>query len=263
MIIVAGCSRNRGQPVIPSATSLMSTIYQIYGWFPPVIKAIVGPVWWRLLEPMSALTHFAGAIGAALGTILLVWLTRQETGKMISLAIYGISMVALYMASTVFHGIRLPEGRRMWLNRLDHSAIFVVIAGTYTPIIYNLFPIDYRWLALATIWLVALGGMVYKLFSPRIHGFINASIYPILAWAGIVPVIFLSQIKPIIPAGGVVLLLLGGLIYMVGFVIYYRRRPDPWPNVFGHHEIWHLFVIVGSFIHYLFMLFYIVPSLPA
>lgn len=261
MIIVAGCSRNRGQPVIPSATSLMSTIGHIYGWVPSLIKAIFGPVWRRLLEPMSALTHFAGAIGAVLGTILLVWLTWQEMGKMISLAVYGISMVALYMASTLFHGIKLPAGRRMWLNRLDHGAIFVVIAGTYTPIIYNLFPDDYRWLALATIWLVAFVGMAYKLFSPRIHGFFNASIYPILAWAGVVPVIFLSQIKPIIPSGGVALLLIGGLIYMVGFVIYYRRRPDPWPDVFGHHEIWHLFVIGGSFIHYLFMLFYIVPSL--
>jgi hemolysin III len=212
---------------------------------------------------MSALTHFAGAIGAALGTILLVWLTWQETTKMISLAIYGTSMVALYTASTIFHGIKLPEGRRMWLNRLDHVAIFVVIAGTYTPIIFNLFPDDFRWISLATIWFVALGGMAYKLLSPRIHGFINASIYPLLAWAGVVPVIFLSQIKPIIPAGGVALLLIGGLIYMAGFVIYYWRRPDPWPNVFGHHEIWHLFVIGGSFFHYLFMLAYIVPLLPS
>lgn len=236
----------------------MSTISRIYSWVPLVIITIVGLAERRLLEPMSALTHFAGAIAAALGTLLLIWLTRQDTHKMISLAVYGISMIALYTASTLFHGIKLPEGRRMWLNRLDHVAIFVVIAGTYTPIIYNLFPDDFRWLALAAIWLVALGGMSYKLFSPRIHGFINASIYPLMAWGGVVPVILLSQIKPIIPAGGVVLLMLGGLIYMAGFVIYYWRRPDPWPNIFGHHEIWHLFVIGGSFFHYLFMLVYIV-----
>ncbi len=262
MIIIAGCPRNGGQPAIPPATSLMSTNNRIYSWVPPVLKAIAGPVWPRLLEPMSALTHFTGAIAAAFGTLLLVWLTRQDIAKMTSLAVYGISMVVLYTTSTLFHGIKLPESRRMWLNRLDHVAIFVLIAGTYTPIIYNLFPDVYRWLALAAIWLVALGGMFYKLFSPRIHGFVNATIYPLMAWGGVLPVILISQVKPLIPAGGVILLLLGGLIYMVGFVIYYRRRPDPWPNVFGHHEIWHLFVIGGSFFHYLFMVLYVVPLLP-
>ena len=110
MIIIAGCPQNRGQPAIPLANSFMSINNRIYSWVPPVLKAIVRPAERRLLEPMSALTHFAGAIGAALGTFLLVWLTRQETAKMISLAVYGISMIALYTASTLFHGIKLPEG---------------------------------------------------------------------------------------------------------------------------------------------------------
>ena len=210
---------------------------------------------------MNTLTHFVGALAALVGTIVLVLLTREDTPKMVSLIVYGVSMVILYATSTVFHGIKLPQERRFWLNRLDHVAVFLLIAGTYTPIVYNLFPEDYRWFVLAAVWLVALIGMAYKLFSKRIHGLINASIYPMMAWAGVLPALLVYRIEPIVPPGGVGLLLLGGFIYMAGFVIYYRKWPDPWPNVLGHHEIWHLLVMGGSLCHYLFMLLYVVPLL--
>ena len=217
----------------------------------------------RLLEPMNTLTHFLGALAAMVGTILLIYLARHEGPKMVSLAVYGISMVILYATSTLFHGIKLPEDKRFWLNRLDHVAIFLLIAGTYTPIVFNLMSGPYRWALLVAVWMVALGGMAYKLFSRRIHGLFNASIYPVMSWAGVVPLLLASRVKPVLPVGGAVLLLLGGLVYMAGFVIYYRRRPDPWPDVFGHHEIWHLFVLGGSLFHFLFMVYYIVPASPA
>ena len=213
-----------------------------------------------LLEPMSALTHFIGAIAAVLSLFLLAFLTHQRPAKMISLVIYGISMIVLYSTSTLFHGIKLPEERRMFLNRLDHVAIFLLIAGTYTPIVFNLFPDPWRWPSLTAIWLVAIGGMIYKLFSPKIHGLINASIYPAMSWAGVVLALLIFRIGPFVEPLGVALLLTGGLIYMIGFVIYYRRKPDPWPDFFGHHELWHLFVMGGSFFHFLFMLLYVVPE---
>lgn len=214
----------------------------------------------RLLEPMSALTHLAGALAALAGLIVLVVLTYHQPLKMIALSVYGLCMVVLFATSTIFHGAKLPPGKRMWLNRLDHVAIFLLIAGTYTPIVVILFPIAWRLETLAVIWLLALIGSLYKLFSSRIHGFFNASIYPVLSWAGVVPAVLAYRIKPLVPWTGLALLLLGGLIYMVGFVIYYRRWPDPWPLIFGHHEIWHLFVLGGSLCHYLFMLFFIVPA---
>lgn len=228
----------------------------MYSWF------IRFRAWLRswLLEPINALTHFTGAVGAGLGTLLLLYLTRHETAKMASLAIYGLTIVSLFTASTLFHGIKLPEGGRMWLNRLDHAAIFLLIAGTYTPILYNLFPQPAgNWILLG-IWLVALVGIAYKLISPRIHGLVNASIYPALAWSGVIPLLLISEGRLVIPPLGLALLLLGGLVYMAGFLVYYRQRPDPWPNVFGHHEIWHLFVLAGSFSHFLFMVFIVVPA---
>ena len=213
-----------------------------------------------LLEPVNALTHLAAALAAAAGAVLLLYLTRDQPAKMLSLAVYGLSMILLFTASTLLHGVKLTDHRRMWLNRLDHVAIFLLIAGTYTPIIYNLLPVAWGLPLLLAIWTLALLGMAYKLFSPRIHGFLNASIYPILAWAGVVPAILAYRIEPFVPLGGLALLFLGGMIYMLGFLVYYLRRPDPWPDTFGHHEIWHVLIIAASFCHFLFMLIYVVPD---
>lgn len=214
----------------------------------------------HLLEPWSSLTHLTGAVASLVGTVLLVALTWGDWSKVITLALYGVCMVVLYATSTVFHGWRLPEDRRMWLNRLDHVAIFLLIAGTYTPIVVTFFPQRWRWWVLAAVWVIAILGMVYKLVARRIHGLVNAGIYPVLSWAGVIPAILAYQSKPFLPPGGLVLLLVGGLVYMAGFVVYYFQWPDPWPERFGHHELWHLFVMGGSLFHFLFMLLIVVPA---
>jgi hemolysin III len=213
-----------------------------------------------LLEPVSALTHLAAALAALLGTLLLLAISSDQPLKMITLGIYGLSMVLLFSASTLLHGVKLPDNRRMWLHRLDHAAIFLLIAGTYTPIVYNLLPPEWRLPLLALIWALSLLGISYKLISQRIHGFLNASVYPLLAWAGVLPAVLAYRVEPFVPHGGLILLFLGGLIYMFGFVVYYLRRPDPWPAVFGHHEIWHMLVIAGSACHFAFMVFYVAPN---
>jgi hemolysin III len=201
----------------------------------------------------------AGALASMAGFILLTILTWGQTTKVIALGIFGLSLVFVYATSALYHGIKLPEKKRMWLNRLDHVAIFLLIAGTYTPIVAILFPPVWRTVILVAIWTATVLGIIYKIFSKRIHGLINISLYLIISWAGAIPAIFLSQLRPVFSSGGFRLILLGGLIYTVGFVIYFTKRPNPWPNVCGHHEIWHLFVLGGSFCHFLFMLFYIVP----
>lgn len=214
-----------------------------------------------LLEPVNALTHLAGAIVAAAGLAWLIALSRDEPGKMASVAAYGVTLLALLVTSTLFHGIKLPERKRMWLNRLDHVAIFALIAGTYTPIAYNLFPQGWRWQFLAVVWLIALAGAVYKLFSSRIHGLFNVSVYPALSWAGVLPALVAGREGvEWAPLEGMWLLLLGGLFFMIGFMIYYRKRPDPWPGLFGHHEIWHLCVLGGSACHFMFMLYFVIPA---
>lgn len=210
-------------------------------------------------EPLSALLHLIGGAFAVPGLVLLLVLSRHDPAKVVSLLIYGISLVSLYGASTLLHGLKASPRLRMWLNRLDHMAIFSLIAGTYTPIVYNLFPTHWRWPVLISVWSIAFAGMAYKVTSVRIHGFFNVSIYMALGW-GAVPLALALRLLPIISPAGLGLLLLGGLIYSAGFVIYYVEWPDPWPNVFGHHEIWHLFVLAGSLCHYLFMVLFVAPA---
>lgn len=210
-------------------------------------------------EPINTLTHLLGVIASIVGLIPLLLLTRHDGTKMLSLLIYGVSMIALYTASSLLHGVKANSALHMRLNRLDHVAIFLLIAGTYTPIAYNIFPPAWRWWVLGFVWLVTAVGSAYKLFSPRIHGPINASIYLILSWGAALPLFLVVNIMELISSVGFFLLLTGGLIYTVGFIVYYFEKPDPWPDVFGHHEIWHLFVLGGSLCHYLFMLLVVVP----
>ena len=210
-------------------------------------------------EPINTLTHLLGAIASLFGLVLLLILTHNDLPKMLSLLVYGLSMITLYTASSLLHGVKTKPGRRFWLNRLDHMAIFLLIAGTYTPIAYNLFTGWWRWGTLTVVWSVAGFGMAYKLLSHRIHGFVNTSVYLLLSWGICLPIILFSNLLRILPTYGLLLITLGGLIYSIGFIIYYTERPDPWPQVFGHHEIWHLFVIGGSLCHFLFMLLVVVP----
>jgi hemolysin III len=213
-----------------------------------------------LMDPMSAITHFIATLAAAVGLVVLLVLSWSDGAKMISLLVYGVSVIFLFMASTLYHGVKRQEPDRLWLNRLDHAAIFVMIAGTYTPIVYNLFAPEVRGPMLTAVWLVALAGVAVKLASRRIHGFLNVSIYVILSWGGVGAAAVRPEWLFVLPGGGLALLLLGGVIYTVGFVTYYWRWPDPWPHTFGHHEVWHLFVIGGSLSHFLFMLWYVVPA---
>lgn len=214
-------------------------------------------------EPLSALTHLIASFLALMGGIVLAILTREEPDKMFSLLVYAATLTCLFAASTLLHGLKVEDTLRGWLTRVDHMAIFLLIAGTYTPIAYNFMPERLRWPILLAIWAVAFAGMAFKLFSARIDSFYSVVIYVVLAWGGAVPLVAMLRDSPVLTGGGLALLLLGGLIYSGGFIIYYTRRPDPWPNIFGHHEIWHLCVMGASFCHYLFMLQYVVPATPA
>ncbi len=211
----------------------------------------------HLYEPASTLTHLLGGFASLLGTAWLLGLVWGEWPKMWTLLIYGLSMTAMYSASSLLHGVKPRPRLHFQLNRLDHMSIFLLIAGTYTPIVYTYFPLSWRWPVLLAVWLGALVGMAYKLLSRRIHGFMNASIYLIVTWGGVLPLVLAGNATRWLPLKGLLLLFLGGLIYTLGFVVYYRRWPDPWPDLFGHHEIWHLFVLGGSLCHFLFMLHFV------
>lgn len=209
-----------------------------------------------LREPVSGLMHLGGAALAAAGLVVLLILGRDNPWKELALAVYGVSLVLMFAASAAYHLIQAnpPIGR--FLRTLDHSAIYLLIAGTYTPVCLHFFSGFWRWGLLAIIWSMALIGIAVKLFILGAPRWITAGIYLLMGWLALLAVkpMFLTM-----PASALVWLLLGGLFFTVGAVVYMIKRPDFFPGVFGFHEIWHIFVILGCLSHFIMIAAYVAP----
>ncbi len=207
-------------------------------------------------EPVNGLTHLFAALAAAIGAVALLLLGWGDAGKQISFLVYGLSLVLLLSASAAYHLYNGKADHLLILRKLDHSAIYALIAGTYTPICYNLFSGFYRWGVLAIIWSMALAGIAVKVFSVRGPRWFTASLYLAMGWWSIAG---LGEMLRVLPAGALVWLLLGGLFFTFGAIVYSSGWMDFVPGVFGYHEVWHIFVILGCACHYVVMLAYVVP----
>lgn len=212
------------------------------------------------LEPINTITHLIAALAATVGLFWLIALTADEPAKMVSLIVYGVCQIFLFISSSLLHGVRTTPKWNFFFNRLDHAAIFFMIAGVYTPIAFNLLPPPWREGTLAVVWSTVVIGAVFKFYNQRIHGFFNAIIYVLMSWGVVLPLILFLDIQTIFTQQGLRLLIIGGVIYTAGFFIYYLEWPNPWPKWLEHHEIWHLFVMAASFAHFLFMLQEVVPA---
>src|SRR3984893_12462047 len=186
--------------------------------------------------------HAVAAACAVALTVVLCWLSRGDIPKLISMLIFGLSMIELYTISAIYHIGKWSEPRRRLLRAIDHANIFVLIAGTYTPLCFNLLSGWLRPAILITIWLLAAIGIGMATFTLHTPRWLTASLYVVMGW---VVVIALPAFLAVVPWTAVALLLLGGILYTIGAVVYARRWPDPFPRVLGFHEIFHLFVIAG------------------
>ncbi|GAB1535470.1 hemolysin III family protein [Geovibrio sp. ADMFC3] len=210
----------------------------------------------RIKDPVSGFSHLAGALmSVAALTVLVVLSAMNATAwHIVSFSVYGSAMILLYAASAAYHLIPLNEKGTRILKKLDHVMIFMMIAGTYTP--FCLVPLrgGWGWTIFGIVWGFAVVGVFFKLFYINAPRFLSTSIYLAMGWISIVAI---YPIVKNIPAGGVVWLASGGVLYSIGAVIYALKKPNPWPGVFGFHEIWHIFVLAGSFCHFMVMLLYV------
>jgi len=172
------------------------------------------------------------------------------------LLIYGLSLVLLFSASATYHLVKTSPSRELWLRKLDHVAIYLLIAGTYTPVCVIVLTGAWRWGLLGGIWLLALIGIVVKLFYITAPRWLTVALYLLMGWLGVVGVQPLLAALPLAAFGW---LLAGGLLYSVGAIVYATRRPNFVPGVFGFHELWHLFVSGAGAAHFIFILGYIAP----
>jgi hemolysin III len=213
------------------------------------------PVLSRMREPVSGLTHLGGAIAAFIAVIALLVLGKADGIKLLSLSIYGLSLVALFSASAAYHLIQTNSRINQVLRKLDHSAIYLLIAGTYTPFCVLAFKGFFHWGLLVSVWLFALVGIIVKIFYVKAPRWLNATIYVVMGWLGISAA---GQVTSVLPMIVLVWLTVGGVIYTLGAIVYSTKIFNFYPGKFGFHEVWHIFVLLGATAHFISILLLIV-----
>jgi hemolysin III len=166
-------------------------------------------------------------------------------------AVFGASMALLYLASAAYHAVRVPPAALRRWRQLDHSAIFVFIAGTYTPVVWLGLSGAWRTGVLGAVWGLAGLGVGLKLWTMGLPRLVSTLLYLGMGWLA---VLIWPQLSRALPPAVLGWLLAGGLLYTAGAIVYATKRLDPWPGVFGFHEVWHLFVLAGSSAHAVAML---------
>jgi hemolysin III len=202
-------------------------------------------------EIANSLTHGVGALLSICGLVVLVTLAalRGDVWHVVSCSIYGAAMVVLYTASTLYHGITAPRAKRA-LQVLDHSAIFLLIAGTYTPFTLVSLRGPWGWSIFGIVWGLAVAGIILEIVYPCRWPALALTLYIAMGWVAVVAV---KPLLAALPTGGVILLVLGGLAYTGGIGFY------AWKKLPYGHAIWHLFVLAGTVLHFFAILFYVVP----
>ena len=204
-------------------------------------------------EPFNTYSHLLGFIAAALGLAWLLELSAGDSRKMVAFTIFMGTMLIQYAMSSALHGLRLKKSRMRLLQRLDHVAIFLFIAGLFSPLCILAADQEAGFRSLAIIWTIATLGVVLKLVwleAPRWLSILCYQVATIVSYFAAYP--FLAEV----PAAGAYWLALGGKFYLVGSLFYAFRRPNFLPGIFGHHELLHVFVLAGSACHFMVMLGY-------
>jgi len=210
----------------------------------------------RFKDPISGFTHLGGALLSIAGLVVLVrYAIRYATVKhIVTFAIFGATLILLYTASAVYHLLKVPEKINIWLRRIDHMMIYVLIAGTYTPICVIGLTGAWGFSMLITVWVLAVLGIIMTVFWFGAPRWLTTAVYLLMGW--LVVIAFYPLIHSL-PIGGVTWLAVGGLLYTVGAVIYGFKWPKINSHWFGFHEIFHLFVIGGSLGHFWLMFRYL------
>ena len=197
--------------------------------------------------------HLYAAIAAIAGAVLLVLLANSPRAY-VGAAIFGASLILLYTTSAAYHRITWSPRLRGIVRRLDHSMIFALIAGTYTPI--SLLVLNTAWWisVLSVVWGIAAAGILLKVILPGAPKWLSVTLYAIVGWLALVT---LPQLLAWFTIGSLALLLLGGVLYTLGGVVYAAGKPNPYPRWFGYHEVFHVLVIAGSVLHYSLVAIYL------
>jgi hemolysin III len=213
--------------------------------------------WFDFREPVSAWTHCAGLLLSVPATLVLWRRGRGDRGKQLSLLVFGVSMALCYAGSTLYHAVRLPpdvvEG---WFQTLDYIGIYLLIAGTMTPVAVVVLQGPWRVITLAVAWAFAAVGIILHLLPLGMSRSLSTALYLGMGWSAVLcyfkwaRILSHRSLRPLV---------LGGLFYAVGAVLNWVHWPTLWPGAFSTHDFYHLFVMAGSLCHFWFMYTVVAP----
>lgn len=200
-------------------------------------------------EIANSVTHGLGLLASLIGAVVLVSLSveRGEAWHVVSAVVYGVTLVSLYAASTLYHAFK-GTGARDVLRVLDHCAIYLLIAGTYTPVTLVSLRGGWGWALFCTVWFLAIAGIVFKVWATGRFAVLSTAVYVLMGWLCIVA---LKPMFVLLSPGALALLGAGGVLYTAGTLFYHSER------VPYSHAVWHLFVVAGSVCHYLAIALYV------
>jgi len=207
-------------------------------------------------NPVRGFLHGSAAVASAVALVVLALRTAWDIPRMLSMIVFGLSAIALYTTSTLYHSV---PWRRRWkqrMQRFDHSMIFLLVAGTYTPIAFNVLSGPLKWVTLALVWGAAVVGILQKAFFPKVRNWLSITLYMVMGWFAVIP---LPRLVDRLGVTAITLLILGGLFYSVGMVLLVTKRPRLSPRVFSYHEVFHVLVVSGTVAHFVMIMLYVVP----
>jgi len=208
-------------------------------------------------EPFPALSHWLGAVLSLAGLVLLLKRTAgRPWWEVAAFAVYGVTLVQLYVASALAHSVDYPPETSVRFDRFDYVSIFLLITGTYTPVCVVTLRGRWGWGLLAAIWATAAVGIA-NLFRPSASARGRVLAYVAMGWLGLIGAIPLLRV---LPGAAVAWILAGGVIYTSGSAVYFTNRPHLWPGKFSAHDLWHTMVLAGSACHFVAMLRFVVPN---
>ena len=198
-------------------------------------------------EEISFYTHLAGLFLSFIGLLPFLGTPYLAVKGKVSSIIFILSIAIMFFASAVYHFTKKSENNESIWRRLDHMAIFIAIAGTYTPYSYIYLDGYWKWSIIILQWTLAIAGILFKLFFLKAPRALYTGLYLAMGWVAIIP---LRQLIKAMPLSVTLLVFTGGIFYTIGAIIYARKKPDPKPGFFGFHEIFHICIIMAAIAHY-------------
>jgi hemolysin III len=205
----------------------------------------------RLLrEPVSTITHGIGVPLSVAALVTLIVLSKGNPWRLTAFCLYGATLITLYTASALYHGVNGSKQTTDVLRRFDYGAIYLLIAGTYTPVCLICLRGIIGWRIFYAQWILASLGILAAIFWPKAPDWLRVTLYLVMGW---MIALVLPELRSAMSVQGVEWLFAGGIAYSLGTVVFATNKPHLWPGKFSAHDLWHIFVAAGSTCHFILM----------